>query len=132
MQAIKVPLELKTTSAKVMWIAKSVVSCEAIDKSLDSAFCDAKIVSDCETISALHRAKHCLSCETKTKALCANSEAMAAPLTSLALLDSARLAASDRTKALSAQTTSLCEAKSTLCRVQPRLSREVKTKTPLF
>ena len=76
-----------------MWIAKSVVSCEARDRSLDSASCEAKIVSDCKTIPALHRAKPRLSREAIAKALCANSEATAAPLTSSVLLGSARLAA---------------------------------------
>ena len=47
------------------------------------------------------------------------------------MLGSARLAASGRTKALSAQLASPCGANSTLHRVQPRLSREAKTKTPL-
>ena len=61
---------------------------------------EAKIVSDCKTISALHRAK----------ALCANNEAIAAPLTSSALLGSARLAASDKTKALRAKDLS-CKVK---------------------
>ena len=98
-----------------MWIAKSVVSCEVRDRSLDSASCEAKIVYDCKTISALHRAKPRLSREAKAKALCANSEATAALLTSSALLCSARLAASNKTKALSAKD----------------LSREVKNEAPL-
>jgi len=46
-------------------------------------------------------------------------------------LGSARIAASDRSKALSAQIDSPCEANSTFCRVQPRLSREVKAKAHL-
>jgi len=45
-------------------------------------------------------------------------------------LGSARLAASGRTKVLSAQFASSYEASSTLCGVQPRLSCEVKAKTP--
>jgi len=56
-ETIKVPHGPKTASAKATWIAKSVVSCETRDKSLDSASCEAKIVSDCKTILALHRAK---------------------------------------------------------------------------
>ena len=86
-----------------MWFANSVVSCEVRDRSLDSASCEAKIVSDCKTISVLHRAKPRLSREAKAKALCTNSEATAAPLTSSALLGSVlRLVASGKTKALSA------------------------------
>jgi len=114
-----------------MWIAKSVVSCEARDKSLDLASSEAKIISDRETISALHRANPRLSREAKAKVFCANSEAIAALLTSSALLGSARLAASGRTKALSAQIVSPYAANSTLCRVQPRSSREAKTKASL-
>ena len=124
-EAIKVPCEPKTASVKAMWIVK------VIDRSLDSASCEAKIVSDCKTISALHRAKPCLSREARAKALCANSEAIAAPLTSSALLGSARLVASSRTRALSAQIASSPESNSTLCRVQPRLSREAKAKALL-
>jgi len=60
-----------------------------------------------------------------------NSEATAASLTSSALLGNARLAASGRTKSLSAQIASSREANSTFCRVQPCLSREVKAKAPL-
>jgi len=97
-EAIKVPCEPKTAFPKAMWIVKSIVSCEVRDRSLDSASYEAKIVSDCKTISALHRAKPRLSREARAKALCANSEATAAPLTSSALLDSARLAAGDKTK----------------------------------
>ena len=85
-----------------MWIAKSVVSGEARDRSLDSASCKVKIVFDCKTILALHKAKLRLSREAKAKALCANSKATATPLTSSALLGSARLGASDKTKTLSA------------------------------
>jgi len=62
-----------------MWIAKSVVSCKSRDGSLDLASCEAKIL-------ALHRAQPRLSREAKAKALCANSEATAAPLTPSALL----------------------------------------------
>ena len=62
-EAIKVPCEPKTASAKTMWIAKAAVPCEARDRFLDSASCEVKIVSDCKTISALHRAKPRLSCE---------------------------------------------------------------------
>jgi len=46
-------------------------------------------------------------------------------------LGSARLAASGRIKALSAQIASPCEANSTLCKVQPRLSRKAKAKALL-
>ena len=56
-----------------------------------------------------------MSCEARAKVLCANNEATAAQLTSSALLGSARLAASDKTKALSAKD----------------LSREVKNEVPL-
>jgi len=110
-EAIKVPCELKTASAMAIWIAKTVVPCKARDRSFDSASCEVKIVSDCKTISALHR----VSREARAKALCANNEATAAPLTSSALLSSARLAASDKTKALSAKD----------------LNREVKNEAPL-
>ena len=85
-EAIKVPYEPKTAFTKAMWIAKSVGH-----RSLDSASYKAKIVSDCKTISALHRAKPRLSCEARAKALCANSEATTVLLTSSALLGSARL-----------------------------------------
>jgi len=108
-----------------MWVAKSIIS------SLDSASCEATIVSGHKTISAFRRAKPRLSCEAKAKVFCANSEATTAPLTSSALLGNARLPASGRTKALSAQIASSCEASSTLRGVQPRLSREAKAKTPL-
>jgi len=94
----KVPCEPKITSTKAMWIAKSVISCEARDRSLDSASCEAKIVSDCKTIPALHRAKPRLSREAKTKTLYANSEATAAPLTSSALLSSAKITLSREAK----------------------------------
>jgi len=130
-EAIKIPRELKTASAKAMWIVKSVVSCEARDRSLDSASCESKIIPGYKTISALHRAKPLLSREAKGKAFCANSEATAAPLTPSAVLDSARLVASGKIKALSAQIASSCKANSTLCRVQPRLSRKVKAKAPM-
>ena len=63
----KVPYEPKTASVKAMWIAK------VIDRSLNSASCEAKIVSDCKTILALHRVKPRLSCEARPKALCANN-----------------------------------------------------------
>ena len=99
-----------------MWVTKFTIS------SLDSASCEAKIVSNYKTISALH--------EAKAKVLCANNEATAASHKSAALLGSARLAASGRTKVLSAQFASSYEASSTLCGVQPRLSREVKAKIP--
>jgi len=97
-EAIKVPSEPETSSDKAMWIAKSVVSCEVRDISLDSAFGETKIVSDCKTISA----KPCLSRKAKAKVLCDNNKATAAPLTSSALLESVRLIASDKTKVLSA------------------------------
>jgi len=77
-EATKVPYEPKIANAKTIWIAKFVVSCDARDKSLDSASCEAKIVYDCKTNSALHRAQPCLSREAKVKALYANSEATAA------------------------------------------------------
>jgi len=109
-EAIKVPCEPKTASSKAMWVAKSTTF------SLDSASRDAKIVSDHKTISALHRTKPRLSHEAKTKALCANSEVTAASLTSSALLGS-RLATSGRTKELSAQLASPCEANSTFRRI---------------
>jgi len=117
---------------KAMWIAKSVVSCETRNRFLDSAFYEAKMVSECKTISVLHRAKPRVSREAKAIALCANSEAAATPLTSLVLWGNARLAASGRTKALNAQIASSYEANSTLCRVQPRLSREAKAKALLY
>jgi len=85
-EAIKVPCEPKTASSKATWAVKSIIS------SLDSASCEAKIVSNHKTISVLCRAKPRLSCETKAKAFYANSEAMAASLTSSALLGSAELA----------------------------------------
>ena len=46
-------------------------------------------------------------------------------------MGSARLVASGKTKALSAQIASLYEANATLYRVQPRLSCEAKAKAPL-
>ena len=73
---------------------KSVVSCEVIDRSLDSASCEDKIVSDCKAISALHRGKPHLSREAKAKPLCTNSEAIVVSLTSSVLLGSAKLTAS--------------------------------------
>jgi len=76
-EAIKIPREPKIVSVKTMWIAKSIISCEARDRSFNSASCEAKIVSDCKIISALHIAKPRLSREAKAKALCANSEATA-------------------------------------------------------
>jgi len=109
-EAIKVPCEPKIASSKVIWVARSIVS------SLDSVSCEAKIVYDHKTISALRRAKLRLSREAKAKASFVNREATVAPFTSSALLGSARLIASGRTKALSAQIASLCEGK-----VQPRL-----------
>jgi len=130
-EAIKVPHEPKTTSPKAMWIAKSVVSCEAKDISLDSVSCETKIVSDCKTISALHRAKPRLFREAKVKAFYSNSETTATSLTLSSLFGSARLTASGKIKALSVQIASSCEANSTLCRVQSRLSRVAKAKTPL-
>ena len=69
-KAIKVPCEPKTAFAKAMWIAK------AVDRSLDSASCEAKIVSDCKTISALHRAKPRLSCEDEGKMSACFAEAI--------------------------------------------------------
>jgi len=77
-----------------MWIAKST------SFSLDSASYEAKIVSDHKTISAPCRAKSRLSREAKTKILCANNETTTAPLTSSALLGSARTTACGSTKAL--------------------------------
>jgi len=121
-EAIKVPCESKTASSKAMWVAKFTIV------SLNSASCEAKIVIDHKTISTLRRAKPRLSCEAKAKALYANNQATAVLLTSSALLKSARLNTSGKTKALSAQLASPCEANSTLRRVQPRLSREAKTK----
>jgi len=123
-EAIKVPYEPKTTSSKAMWVAKFTIS------SFDSALCEAKTVSNHKTISALPRNQPRLPCEAKAKALCANNEATAAPLTSSALLGSARLIASGRTK-LSTLIASSCEASSTFRGVQPCLSREAKAKTPL-
>ena len=79
-EAIKVPCEPKTTSTKAMRIEKYVVSCEIKDRSLDSASYEAKIVSDCKAIPALHGAKPRLSRKAKVKELCANSEATAARL----------------------------------------------------
>ena len=94
-----------------MWIAKSLVSFEARDRSLDSASCEAKIVSDCKIISALHIAKPRLSREAKVKApLCANSASLSQPTPSAKVFSR-----ETRTKALSAKD----------------LSREVKNKVPL-
>ena len=75
------------------------VSCEVRDRSLDSASFEAKIVCDCKTISTLHRAKSRLSREVKVKALCANNEVIAAPLTPSTLLSSAKAALSRKVKA---------------------------------
>ena len=54
-EVIKIPREPIIAFAKAIWSAKSVVSYEARDRSLDSASCEAKIVFECKTISALHR-----------------------------------------------------------------------------
>ena len=97
-ETIKVPLEPKIASAKAIWITKFVVSYEARDRSLDLASCEAKIFSNCKTISALHRTKPLLSRDARAKALCANNEATAAPLTSSTLLGSARLALATKQK----------------------------------
>ena len=87
------------------------------------------MVSDCKTISALHRAKPRLSCETKVKTLCVNNEATTAPLTLSTLLSSAKEALSFEVKATKAPLGAGNEV--TLYRVQPRLSHEIKTKAPL-
>jgi len=80
----------------------------------------------------LSSVKEALNCEAKAKApSSAGSEVTTTSFKSRALLGSARLAASDRSKALSVQISSSCEANATLCRVQPRLSCEAKAKTPL-
>jgi len=105
-----------------MQVTKSTIS------SLDLSSCEAKIVSDHKTISALHKVKPHLSHEAKAKELCVNSEANATPLTSSTLLGSARLVISDRTKALSAQLALPCEANSTLRRVQPRYYARLRPK----
>jgi len=41
-ETIKVTREPKTASAKAIWIAKSVVTCEVRDRSLESASCKPK------------------------------------------------------------------------------------------
>jgi len=105
-----------------MWIIKSTIPF------LGPASCEAKTVLDHKTTSAPRRAKPRLSHEAKAKALFANSEATTASLPSSALLGSVRTSACGCTKALSAQIASLCEANSTLYRVQPRLSPEAKAK----
>ena len=81
-EAKKAPCEPKTTSAKAIWIKKSnPASCEVRDKSLGLASYKAKTVSDCETISALHRVQPRFSREAKVKALMsANSEAITTSL----------------------------------------------------
>jgi len=91
-EAIKVPCEPKTASSKAMWVTKSIIC------SPNSASCEAKIVSDHKTISALGRAKPRLSREAKAKTSCAKSKATATPLTSSALSGSARLATSGKPK----------------------------------
>jgi len=93
-EAIKVPCEPTTTTSKAMWVAKST------SPSLDSASCEAKIVSNHKTTSTPHRAKPRLSHEAKAKALCVNNEATTALLISSALLG--RTAGCGSTKALSA------------------------------
>ena len=108
-----------------------IVSGEAWDRSLDSASYKTKIVSDCKTISAFHRAKPRLPLEAKVKVFCVNNEATTTPLTSSALLSSARLAPSVKIKALSVKIASLHETNSTLCKVHPRLSPKAKVKAPL-
>ena len=107
------------------------MSCEARDRSPDSASCEAKIVLNHKTISASRRAKPRVYREAKAKAFCANRETTTASLILSALLGSARIAACVSTKALSAQIASSCKTDSTLFRVQPRLSREAKAKTLL-
>jgi len=62
-------MNLKQSLLRLCGLKKSVVSCETRDRSPDSASCEAKIVSDCKTISALHKAKPRLSCEVRAKAL---------------------------------------------------------------
>ena len=68
-EAKKASCEPKTTSVKAIWIRKSnPASCEVRDKSLNLASYETKIVSDFETISALHRAKPHFPHEAKAKA----------------------------------------------------------------
>jgi len=64
-----------------------------------------------------------MSRETNAIALCANSEAIVAPLTLSVLLGSARLAVSGRTKVLNAQIASSREANSTLCSLASLITR---------
>ena len=61
-EAIKIPREPKTASAKAMWITKSLVSSEAREKSLDKASCEAN--------SALHKAQPTYHARLKPKHLC--------------------------------------------------------------
>ena len=99
-----VPCEPKTAFAKAMWIAKSVVSCNARDRSLDAASCEAKIISDCKTISVRHRAKPRLSREAKAKALmCAKSIADSASFPLTVLSAKKILSRETKIKALSAK-----------------------------
>ena len=80
----------------------------------------------------LSSAKAAHSREAKAKApLGAENETIITSRKSRALLGSARLAARGRTKALSAQIASPCEANSTLWTVHPRLSHEAMVKSPL-
>ena len=122
-EAKKASCEPKIASVKAIWIKKSnSVSCEVRDKSLDSASCEATIVSDL-TISAFHKAKPRLSCEAKAKApLGANSEATTA---SSALLRSAivlsRSAIAKAPSGANIEATTASEV----------LSREARTKAPI-
>jgi len=84
------------------WIIKksNSASYEARDNSLVSTLSEANLVSGCETISALYRAKLYLSREAKAKApLGASSEATVAMLTSSTLLSNIREALSHEAKA---------------------------------
>jgi len=123
-EAKKASCEPKIASVKAIWIKKSnSVSCEVRDKSLDSASCEATIVSDL-TISAFHKAKPRLSREAKAKApLGANSETTAA---SSALLHSA-IEALSRSAIAKAPSGANIEATT----VSEVLSREARTKAPI-
>ena len=113
MQSKKVFIRPNTASARAIWTKKfNSASCETRDQSLDSALYKAKIVSNCDTISALHRVKHRLSSEAKIKApLGANNEAITTSLTFPPLLSSAKevLSCEARTKAPIGATTKLLQ-----------------------
>jgi len=110
-----------------MWIAKATIP------SLDPASCEAKIVLDHKTTLAPRGAKSRLSCEAKTKAPCAYSEAIKATLASTILLGSAKPATREaNTKApLRANSITVSTSLSLTTPSAKNLCREARDKAPL-